>query len=290
MKKRLLGIALLFAMIFALTACGGYTPPDYGEKGYVANFYTDIGYDNSEAPKKALITSTKELKEYRKTVQFGDIFFWNDGDAVNRETEYTKLMDQFDAYSSRYFKDNALVAILQTASSGSNSYKVKSVAAQDGTLNVALQCWIPLTGTTDIKVWCILIECPKGDYKKLDVEVEDKYQTQEATGNAFYVSFTHEASLETVYHDYTPADFPELDFAFTVEDHLSTVTNFVRQALAQESIDSQAQYRIDNYIRGLKFTLAEPSKENVLRAVELFSEREDVWLAYPDYEQKWPQE
>ena len=286
MKKKLFSIALLFTMVFAFAACGVYLP-DYGEQGYVANLYMGLHYTNNEAPTEAIIHSTQELKEFCDAVQFEDSVF----STSNRETVHSQFIERLNSYSSRFFKDNVLVAVLEVAGSGGHTYSVKSVEAQEGTLNATLQYWIPGEGvTTDIKVWGILIEYPKGDYTQLNVEVEEKHQRQEADGNTFYVTFTHEASLATIDHDYTPADFPELDFAFTVEDNMSSITDFVRQALAQESIDSQTQYRIDIFVRGLKFTLAEPSKENVLRAVELFSEQEDVWLAYPAYEYFWEED
>ena len=291
MKKRLFCLALLFMMVFTFAACDtDYTPPDFGEKGYAEHFYRGIHYNNSEAPKQELITSTNELKQYRKTVQFGDDVTWDDGYTGSRETVYTQLMAQLDSYSSRYFRDNVLVALIRTEPSGSNSYTVKSVTAQESNLNVTLQRWLPTIGTTDIQSWCVLIECPKGDYTDLKVEVKDKYQVEEVKGTSFRVSFTHEASLATVYHDYTPADFPELDFEFTIKDDLQTVTDFVRNALLEEPIDSQAQYRIDIYVRLFEFTLAEKSKENVLRAVELLSQREEIEFIYPTYEYLWEED
>ena len=290
MKKRLLGLGLILTMVFAFafTACdNGYTPPDFGEKGYAEYCYEGLHYNNDQAPTEALITSKKALKKFLRTVKFAEGVFWDDDYTGSRETVYTRLMDQFDSYSSRYFKDNALVAVIKTASSGSYSYTVKSAEAQNHTLNVALQCWKPGDGVTaDIKTWCILIELPKGDYKQLKVEEENKFQTREVAGTGFYMLFTHEASLDTLYHDYTPEDFPELDFDFTIEEYLIRSRDEVREALSNGATSGQ----FSHFARMFKIVLTEKSKENVLRAMERLGAREEIEAIEPNYEYFWPEE
>lgn len=163
MKKKLFGIALLFMMVIAFTACGVYLP-NYGEKDYVATYYKGLYYTNADAPKEALISSEQALKKYRETAQFSK--------KGSREAVYTQFTKRLDSYSAKYFEENMLIAILHTASSGSYTYAVQSFEAQGSTLNVTLK-ETNSTGnilTDDLQIWSILIECPKVNYTRLNVE------------------------------------------------------------------------------------------------------------------------
>ena len=173
MKKKLLCLGLLLMMVFALAACGAdYVPPNFGEKGYAEFLYRGLDIGTDDAPKEAFIDSVQALKKFRNAAKFEEGVFWESDYTGSRETVYTQFTEKLDSYSSAYFKKNILIAILHTASSGSFSYTVKSVEAQEGTLNVTLQEWRPEVGTCDIKLWCILIECPKGNYSDLNVTME----------------------------------------------------------------------------------------------------------------------
>ena len=287
MKKRLFCIGLLFAMVFAFafSACdNNYTPPDYGEQGYVEHYV--IGFElKGNHPKGTLITSMKELKQYREAVKPPE--HWLEGSNNPNKDPYA---DALAPYSARYFKDNMLIAFMQGTESGMYWLDVKGVEAQDGTITVTIRQWKPYTGGTvrdDSVQYGFLIEYPKGDYSELKVVKESISQKRgEVKGTALDVMFTHEASLATIDHDYTPEDFPELDFDFTIEEYATWSRDRVREMLSN---GSASDFFFESYCRKLKITLAETSKENVLRAIELLQAREEIEKIDPAYEYYWPQ-
>ena len=176
MKKRLFGIALLFMMVVTLVACGtNYTPPDFGEKGYMEHYIFGFILDGDD-PEDTLITSMKKLKEFRETVKTAEHWY-----AGSDRPNYDPFADQLETYSSRYFKENLLIAFTRWTASGMYSYTVKDVKAQNGTITVTLQYWKPASDivTTGSVHYGFLIEFPKGKYSDLKVEVEDKYQAKE---------------------------------------------------------------------------------------------------------------
>ena len=287
MKKRLLCLGLFLVMAFSFAACGksSYDGTDSGEKNNVELDTNNTEKDNVE--EQLPNTEVPEDKRY--------LFF--NGDYSSNEALITSVeeLDEFcetearvanlsDKYSDEYFKENVLIIILKGASSGSIQYKVKNIAAENNILTVTLECKIPAVGTCDMRLWPFLIEYEKGDFSELNVVVETKYQQREASGEGFFMGFTNKATLETINHIYSPEDFPELDFDFTIEEYFEKSRDEVKQALSEGTADKAMQEYMQRYSRMFEIKLTEKSKENVLRAVELLTQREEVKYVEPLYE------
>ena len=75
--------------------------------------------------------------------------------------------------------------------------------------------------------------------------------------------------------DYTPEDFPEIE-CVRVYDLLSYSTAKYREIAAAGGV-------IPYYYQTLCITLAEPGKQNVLDAIKALEQRDDIYLAEPDY-------
>lgn len=87
------------------------------------------------------------------------------------------------------------------------------------------------------------------------------------------ILLTHEASLESVYYDYTPADFAEIG-CVEVSDLSSGITEDIRTG---EETDTATYRRI------LSLKLKYPSKLNVLLAIKILEHRSDIYCAEPNY-------
>ena len=273
-------------MTFAFAACGATTtPPDggnnttpeSGEKISVEySVYTFGGSPSAwAAPEDMLISSAEELTEYRKTHIKENAFGFNG------------YAEKLDSYSSHFFEDNMLVSIIRTLPNGGCRYNVKGMEAQDNTLTVSLQFRQDGGAVSTVCSLCgFLLECPKGDYTQLKIEVENKYQSWEVAGTYVTFVFTHEASLETIFHDYTPVDFPELDFDFTIEEFFTERRDEVRTLLSED----QTNDIVTRFVRLFEITLTETSKENMLRVIEALEAWEEVQEVNPAYHYFWPQE
>ena len=171
MKKKLLCIGLLFAMIFAFSACGGATPPvggnntppESGEENYMVHYFP--GCDLADEPYKgALLTSMEELQAYRETVEM----------AVDTPYSNKNFTDKLDAYSTQYFEENMLIAFGHGTSAGQFKYTVKNVEEQDGAITVTIQQYYEgeqLDHFDTVSTpYAFLIEYPKGDYTQLKIE------------------------------------------------------------------------------------------------------------------------
>lgn len=110
----------------------------------------------------------------------------------------------------------------------------------------------------------------------------------EFTDDAVMVVMTHEASLQFV--DYIPTDFPEIDCAEIV-DLSSAKGAKVQAVLYGEQLDMAStgarfmnqNIDIEGFHRVLCLKLANPGKGNVLRAIMALEQRDDVYLAEPNY-------
>lgn len=108
------------------------------------------------------------------------------------------------------------------------------------------------------------------------------------TDSEVLVAMTHEESLK--FTKYTAADFAEIGCA-SVQDLSSAKAEKVQKVLrgeklAEDSIGAafmNKNINVDTFHRILSLKLAEPGKENVLRAVDLLNQREDVYIAEPNY-------
>lgn len=250
--------------------------PNIGEKGYEEYLYEAHCMNENEAPNEALITSVTELNQFCEQLQVTETF--------PNEWEGREISNKLNSYSSEYFGDNVLIVIFRAASSGAYWYTVKSIETNENTANVTLQYWRTAGGSCDMKYWTIIIECPKGTLDNLNVVTETKEEQMRAGGEGLYVCLIHDVSIETIFKDFTAKDFPELDFSFTVKDAYDWSIDSVRDALSAGSMDAKKQQFINSYTRTLIITLTESNVDNVLRAVELLSQRESVKWTEPIYE------
>lgn len=297
MKKKFLCLLMILMIAFSFAACdmsgkgasnAGTDPdsdafkekciaPDFGEKGYEEHFYkADCVLDDDETPREALLTSVSELNQFHELLKVSERY--------PNETEGKVISNKLKSYSTDYFEENALIVIFRDTSSGSNWFTVKNVETDENTVNVTLQYWETLMGTCDMKYWSIFIECPKGEVDTLNVVTQTKKQQQGVSGVGLYICLTHEVSLDTIYSDFTSEDFSELEFEFTVEDFSADLRDKVRQLLVEEPEDYWNRDTVNRYTRTLVIKLTVENKDNVLRAVELLSQREDVKWAEPIYE------
>ena len=121
-----------------------------------------------------------------------------------------------------------------------------------------------------------------------NVSTEASATKRDFTDSEVLVAMTHEESLK--FTKYTAADFAEIGCA-SVQDLSSAKAEKVQKVLrgeklAEDSIGAafmNKNINVDTFHRILSLKLAEPGKENVLRAVDLLNQREDVYIAEPNY-------
>ena len=154
---------------------------DFRDIEFAESVYRGIWTKNYDV-NDALITSAKELKEFRNALQLEENVFFGSNYTGSRETIYTRITNQLNSYTDDYFKENVLIFIVKGASSGSNDYTVKSVTTNDKILNVTLQYKIPEMGTCDVVEWGFLIECKKGDFSKYSSIVKSKSSSGKSSG------------------------------------------------------------------------------------------------------------
>lgn len=82
--------------------------------------------------------------------------------------------------------------------------------------------------------------------------------------------------------DYTPEDFAEVN-AISVKDLSASTVEWVRKKVQGIPTDEEMFIDIENYRRMLSIQLAVKSKDNVLKAVEILKQRDDVQSASPNY-------
>lgn len=99
---------------------------------------------------------------------------------------------------------------------------------------------------------------------------------------------TKQATDETIFHDYTIEDFPEVA-AVSIEEidgrtsDTDGLTHSVRQCLLEDPAGAAIPDHLKNYKRMFAITLAEKGKQNVLSAVDILKQREDIEDAFPNY-------
>ena len=106
------------------------------------------------------------------------------------------------------------------------------------------------------------------------------------------IILTNEASLESVYYDYIPADFAEIG-CVEVQDLSSATTDHFRAQLKGELKPPEnprpgqlwfyQEKDVTTYKRILSLKLKYPSKLSVLIAIKILEHRADIYCAEPDY-------
>ena len=121
-----------------------------------------------------------------------------------------------------------------------------------------------------------------------NVPTDASASKRDFTDSEVLVAMTHEESLK--FTKYTAADFAEIGCA-SVQDLSSAKAEKVQKVLrgeklAEDSIGAafmNKNINVDTFRTILSLKLSEPGKENVLRAVALLNQREDVYIAEPNY-------
>lgn len=121
-----------------------------------------------------------------------------------------------------------------------------------------------------------------------NVPTEASATKRDFTDSEVLVAMTHEESLK--FTKYTASDFAEIGCA-SVKDLSSATAEKVQQVLRGEKLAEDSvgaafmneNINVDTFHTILSLKLSEPGKENVLRAVALLNQREDVYIAEPNY-------
>lgn len=300
MKKKLLCWLLILMVALSFAACNApendddnngeqlpsgdesqYVAPDFGEKGYVDHVFHGLGnLKNDTTYCQTLISSLDELQAFRSSSQVPVTIT----EYVNSSTERVGMNNTLDKYGSKYFEEGSLVVMLWQAASGEYSFTVKDVDIKENTLNVTLQRWQYLGGHQAFVQWGAIIEYRKSNVDNLNVVTQTYKQQMRASGVGLNLCLTHEVSLETIYHDFTAEDFPELDFEFIVEDFSTELRDKVRQLLVEEPDDYWNRETVNSFTRILVIRLTVENKDNVLRALELLAQRGEIEEVEPIYE------
>ena len=134
---------------------------------------------------------------------------------------------------------------------------------------------------------------PEWSYINSDIEKVYCKATldDEFTDDTVLIVLTNEASLEYVYHDYTPADFAEIG-CVEVQDLSSATTEHFRAQLKGELKPPEnpragqlwfyQERDVTTFRRILSLKLKDPSKLNVLIAIKILEHRDDIYSAEPN--------
>ena len=141
-----------------------------------------------------------------------------------------------------------------------------------------------------VALWFLFPEC---SYINSDIEKVYCKATldDEFTENEIMIVLTNEASLEYVYHDYTPADFAEIG-CVEVRDLSSATTEHFRAQLKGELKPPEnprpgqlwfyQEKDVTQFRRILCLKLDKESKSNVLLAIKILEQRDDIYSAEPN--------
>lgn len=110
-------------------------------------------------------------------------------------------------------------------------------------------------------------------------EIDDLCNEDFANDRVIIV-LTKEATRQFL--DYGPEDFPEVELDEVV-DLTSFTVDWVEKKIKGIPTDREMLVNVEEFKRILSLRLANPSKKNVLRAVALLEQREDVQSASPSY-------
>ena len=102
--------------------------------------------------------------------------------------------------------------------------------------------------------------------------------------NQVVVTLTEKASFERIFDDYTTEDFSEVG-AIAVSEITAFTIETIRQCLLADPTGGTIPYHLSGFekFRQFEITLAEESKENVLRAIDVLYERDDIKAAGPNF-------
>lgn len=110
-----------------------------------------------------------------------------------------------------------------------------------------------------------------------EASLEDDFADDRVT-----VVLTKEATRKFL--NYTLKSFPEVD-AVAVEDLTSLVVDWVKKQILGIPTKEKKLINVEEFRRILSIRLSENSKENVLSAVKILEQREDIQSANPSFAQ-----
>ncbi len=229
-KRRFGWAALAFCVLaVTVTACnlgvGASTAvaPEEFDGAYTASCFQDVFLrdenDRRIQDKAVLINSLDQLDKLRRDSGIEPL---DEGyRVINGE-----LVEQLDAYTRDYFRENVLVVLIREMGSGSFDLSVKGVALDGDALKVTLAAYNPTapTQTMDLCQWCVLVECKRVEgvaAVQCDVETEDRRDDSTpdavagaltAAGNGFVARVA--AALEEQVGARVQANFPQDYYQF----------------------------------------------------------------------------
>lgn len=106
--------------------------------------------------------------------------------------------------------------------------------------------------------------------------------------NQVIVVLTEKVSLENIFHDYAVEDFSDVGTAAVEELDGSTsassgLTYKIRQGLLEDPSGDTISEHLKNYKRIFCITLDKKDEDNVLRAVYVLRQRNDIYFAEPNW-------
>jgi len=116
--------------------------------------YTQSFSWSRDLPVKALVSGKHELEKYYRACVSG----WLGRDEADGVIYDDACKAVLDSYDNSYFGSKQLIALVLSASSGSNRYEVTNVEYQNRTFTVNVNQNVPFIGTADMKSWLILVE------------------------------------------------------------------------------------------------------------------------------------
>ena len=295
MKKRLLSLGLIFALVFSFAACTseppktnqGETPPQ-AESPSTSEQPDD---NQGETPPQEGLENTPGFYFYS-----AELLYWEISDSVDADTklqervfsmtelqnsiEYQRSSAPFENFDGDFFEEKSLLIYrFKTHCSGGTPYLIDTYSfgnEKDLRIRVVYMCGDdPQSGNG-----LMLIELGRDDYTRIYVNIiseEDDFEDDDVI-----FGLTEKATAETIFHDYTVEDFPEVN-AVSIGEITIYTSEEIRQCLLKDPTGATIPDNLKNYTRSFVLNLAEKGKRNVLRAIVILSERDDIEYAQPNY-------
>lgn len=273
MKKRLFCLGLIIALVFSFAACTGepQSETNQGEnssQGELESFayipckllYWEISPSvDADAQMQERVFSMSELQS---------------------SIEYQRNAAPFEEFDSDFFEEKSLLIFRFKAPYLGGQALLSYAYTLDNGNSITVNAWYHCGIDPNAGNVLMLVQLDRDEYT--DISVHVSYANFEFTDSDVLIWLTKEATDATTFHDYTVEDFPELN-AVEVEE-LTIYTNArIRECLLEDPTGGTIPDHLKNNKRCFLIRLTEKSKENVLRAVNILLQRDDIETAGPNY-------
>ena len=299
---------MIFSLVFSFAACtSGLQPEDNQiETPSQEEVITDSNANQNENPTQKEPESNSNTNQSDPPLQESPsdsfsfvpckLLYWEISPSVDADTqlqervfsmselqssiEYQRNAAPFEEFNSDFFEEKSLLIYRFTVPySGGKTYLYYAYTLDNGnsiTVKVSYVCGFDINAGNVL----MLVELNRDEYT--DIKVHVSIDGLDFTDDDVLIMLTKEATDATFFHDYTVEDFPELN-AVAVEELTIYTTARVRQCLLEDPTGGTVPDHLKNIKRGFVIRLAEKSKENVLRAVNILLGRKDLEYAAPNY-------